>query len=72
MDLGEDCLVMGDINAAINPCTNPVTRAAKNLLEWEGTGEIRILNDKNEPTHDLYIRGQKKSCLDVIMIIPGL
>ena len=63
---------MGDIHADINPCANPFTRAAKNLLEWEGTGKVRILNDKKEPTYVPYIRGHKQNCLDVIMITPGL
>ena len=63
---------MGDMNAVINPCANPVTRSAKRLLKREGTGEIRILNDKKEPTHIPYIRHHKKNCKDVIMITPGL
>ena len=37
---------MGDMSAAINQSAKPYTKSAKNILEWEGTGKIRILNDK--------------------------
>ena len=37
VDLGEVCLVMGDMNAAINLSAKPYTKSAKNLLDWEGT-----------------------------------
>ena len=47
-------------------------RAAKNILEGEETGKVRILNDKKEPTHVPYIKWQKKNCLELTMLIPGL
>ena len=72
VDLGEICLVMGDMNAAINLSAKPYTKSAKNILDLEGTGKIRILKDKNEPTHVPYIKCHKKNCLDMIMITPGL
>ena len=63
---------MGDMNAAINPCARVSGRAAKNILEGEETGKVRILNDKKEPTHIPYIKGHKQNCLDVVILIPGL
>ena len=42
---------MGDFNAAINDSAKPLKKAAVKILDWEKTGEIRILNDKQEPTH---------------------
>ena len=65
VDLGEVCLVMGDMNAAINPSAKPYTKSAKNILDWEGTGEIRILNNKNKHTHIPDIKNHKKNCLDI-------
>ena len=40
VDLGEDCLIICDMNTAINPCASVSTRAAKNIYidtkrEWE-------------------------------------
>ena len=72
VELGEVCLIMGDMNAAINPCESVSTRAAKKILEWEGNGKVKFLNDKKEPTHVPYIKGPKHICLDVIMLTPGL
>ena len=55
---GEDCVLVGDINAGINPESNKVIQAAKNILAWEESGEVRILNNKNEPTHVPFISEQ--------------
>ena len=42
---------MGDFNAAINDSAKPFKRAAVKILEWEQSGEIKILNDKQELSH---------------------
>ena len=51
---------MGDMMAPINGCAKPLIKSARNILEWEETGEIRILNDKNEPTHIPFIKIQRR------------
>ena len=42
------------------------------ILEWEKTGEIMILNDKQGPTHIPFQKGHQKNCIDMVMITPGL
>ena len=63
---------MGDFNAAINDSARPFNKQASKIIEWEKSGEIRILNDKQAPTHVPFAKGQEKNCLDFIMITPGL
>ena len=63
---------MGDMNAPINKSAKPFIKSAKNILEWEETGEIRILNNKNEPTHVPFQKLQRKNCIDMVMITQGL
>ena len=38
---GENCLLVGDMKAG-----NKVTQAAKNILAWEESGKVRVLNQK--------------------------
>ena len=57
---------MGEMNADINPDCNKVTQAAKNILAWEASGEVRILN--NIP----FFKGQQQNCIDLAMKSPGL
>ena len=40
------CILMGDFNAAINDSAKPFNKQAVKILEWEESGEIKILNDK--------------------------
>ena len=58
--------------AAINDSTKPFKRAVVQILEWEKTGEIKIINEKQEPTHVPFQKGQQQNCLDMMMITPGL
>ena len=46
----ESCIILGDMNAAVNPNANKITPTAKKVLEWEATKKIIILNDKLMPT----------------------
>ena len=69
---GQVCILMGDFNAPINDSAKPLKKAAVNILEWEKTGEIRILNDKQEPTHIPFQKGHQRNCIDMVMITPGL
>ena len=48
---GQVCILIGDVNAAINDIAKPYKKSAVRILDWEKTGEIRILNNKQEPTH---------------------
>ena len=45
--------------------------ASKKILEWEETGEIRILNDKQIPTR-VPRKGDQANCLNLMMITAGL
>ena len=62
---------MGDFNAPLNETARPFNVASKNILEWEETGEIRILNDKQIPTR-VPRKGDQANCLDLMMISAGL
>ena len=42
------------------------------LLEWEKTGNIRILNDKETPTRVPGRKGDRANCLDLMIITKGL
>ena len=57
---------------SINPDCNKVTQAAKNILAWEESGKVRILNKKYEPSHIPFIIGQQQNYIVLTMIIPGL
>ena len=62
---------MGDFNAPLNDSARPFNVASKKILEWEETGEIRILNDKQIPTR-VPRKGDQANCLDLMMITAGL
>ena len=63
---------MSDFNAPLNKSEKPLKHAAKRILEWEETGEIRILNDKQIPIRVPFRKGDTANCLDLMMITPGL
>ena len=63
---------MGDFNAPLNVSDKPFIPAAKKILDWEESGEIRILNDKQIPTRVPFKKGDAENCLDLIMITKGL
>ena len=71
VEKGQVCLILGDISAPINKSVKPFIKSAKNILEWEETGEMRILNNKNKPTHVPIVKIHKKNCIDMAMITPG-
>ena len=62
---------MGDFNAQLNKTEKPFKLAARRILEWEETGKIGILNDKQIPTRVPFRKGDKANCLDLMMISPG-
>ena len=69
---GQNVILMGDFNAALNDTAKPFNLAARRILEWEKTGDIRILNNKQIPTRVPYRKGDQANCLDLMMISPGL
>ena len=69
---GQNVILMGDFNAPLNVSEKPFIPAAKKILEWEETGEIRILNNKQIPTRVPYRKGDTANCLDIMMITKGL
>ena len=59
---------MGDFNAPLNKSEKPFIHAAKRILEWEDTGEIRI---KQIPTLISFRKGDTANGLDLMMITNG-
>ena len=51
---------------------SPSKKAAVKILDWEKTGEIQILNDKQEPTHIPFKKAHQRNFIDMVMITPGL
>ena len=47
---GHNVVMMGDFNAPVNDSARPHNLAARKILEWEATGEIKILTNKQIPT----------------------
>ena len=70
VDMGENCVIVGDMNAAIN--CKKITAAAKQMLAWEATGKIIILNDRNQPTRAPYVETHQANCIDLGIITLGL
>ena len=69
---GQNVNLMGYFNAPLNVTEKPFIPATKKILEWEETGGIRILNDKQIPTRVSYRKGDTANCLDLMMITKGL
>ena len=65
-------ILMGDFNAPLNKTEKTFKHAAKRILEWEETGEMRILNDKQIPTLVPFRKGDTANCLGLMMITQGL
>ena len=63
---------MADFNASLNDTAKPFNLASRKILEWEKTGDIRILNNKQIPTRVPARKGDQANCLDLMMISPGL
>ena len=41
-------------------------------MDWEESGEVRILDDKQIPARVPFKKGDAENCLDLIMITKGL
>ena len=64
---------MGDFNTPVNDIKNQKPNVATDrLMEWEETGDIRILNDKEIPTRKPDVATHKANCIDIIAISKGL
>ena len=63
---------MEDFNGPLNVLEKPFIQAAKKILDWEESEEIRILNDKQIPTRVPFKKGDADNYLDLIMIKKGL
>ena len=46
---GQNVILMGDFNAPLNDTAKPFNLAARRILEWEKTRDIRILNNNRSP-----------------------
>ena len=70
---GHNVLIMGDFNTPLNDLTNqPRNVATERLLQWEETGDIKILNNKEIPTRKPDKPTEKANCIDVMAITKGL
>merc|ERR1711892_1510108 len=70
---GYNVLIMGDFNTALNDTKNKKPNLATDLLlEWEESGDIRILNNKEIPTRKPDIASHKANCIDIMAISKGL
>ena len=58
VDEGDNCVIMGDMNAAVNPDCNQLTPAARLILDSENSEQ--------------QIKGQQENCLGLAIITPGL
>ena len=63
--------MMGDFNAPVNESARPHNLAAQKILEWEATGEIKILTNKQIPTR-VPRKGDKSNYMDLMIITKGL
>ena len=69
---GEDCIIMGDCNAPMNPDTRTKVAAQKIITDWEKSGKVRILNDKSKPTRVPTQENYQPNCVDLAFVTPGL
>ena len=70
---GHNVKIMGDFNTPLNDIKNqPKNVATERLLQWEETGDIRILNNKEIPTRKPDKSTEKANCIDVMAITKGL
>ena len=69
---GEDCIIMGDCNAPMNPDTRTKVAAQKIITDWEKSGKVRILNDKSKPTRVPTQENYQPNCVDLAFVPPGL
>ena len=71
-EMGEECLLMGDMNAPVNPDTITDTASQKFILEWEKSNKVIILNNKSKPTRVPTQAKHQANCLDLGIATPGL
>ena len=70
---GHNVIIMGDFNTPLNDRKNqPKNVATERLLQWEETGDIRILNNKDIPTRKPGKATDRANCIDVMAITKGL
>ena len=62
---GHNVMIMGDFNTPLNDLTNqPRNVATEKLLQWEETGDIKILNNKEIPTRKPDKSTERANCID--------
>ena len=49
---------MGDFNTPLNDLAKSFNTQARRILDWEESGDVRILNDKQIPTHIQLKKGE--------------
>ena len=69
---GENCVKVGDTNAAVNQNVNIKTPAAKKMQEWEASKNVINLNDKDQPNRVPDKKGEQANCLDLSIATPEL
>ena len=68
IEKGHNVIMMGDYNTPLNDRENqPKNVATEKLLEWEETGNIRILNDKEIPTRVTGEKNGRANCIYFIL-----
>ena len=60
------------MNAAVNPDCKNIVPAARQVLAWQETGKVKILNDKTQPTRVPYVKTPQANCIDLCINTPGL
>ena len=71
-DRGEEYIVMGDLNSAINEEFSKGTYTAKKVLAWEAEEKVIIPNDKTIPTRVNPKKGEKSNTLNLSIMTPKL
>ena len=72
VDNSENCVIVGDTIAAVNEDINKRTPAAKQMLAWDASKKVKMVNDKQWPTRVPYRKGDQANCLDLGIITSGL
>ena len=67
VDLGENCMMIGDTNAAVNEDSSKRTHPTKQMLAWEASKKVIL-----QPTRVPYVKSYQSNCLDMGIITPGL
>ena len=65
VERAEECILMGDMNAPVNPDTITDTASQKFILDWEKSNKVVILNNKSKATRVPTQAKHQANCLDL-------